>query len=88
MLHWVKSVQIQGYLWSVSSCIQSEYRKIRTRYDSVFGHFSRSVIAEVRLIFATFFISGIVKKEIMHFTNTNANKKKICVPKWLSQVGE
>ena len=25
------------------SCIQSEYRKIRTRNNSVFGHFSRSV---------------------------------------------
>ena len=27
---------------SVSLCIQSEYRKIRTRKNSVFGHFSRS----------------------------------------------
>ena len=23
--HWVKSVQIQGYFWSVSSCIRIEY---------------------------------------------------------------
>ena len=30
-------------LWSVSSCIQSEYRKIPTRNNSVFGHFSRKV---------------------------------------------
>ena len=37
-LHYVKSVQIRRYLWS-------EYRKIRTRNNSVLGHFSRSVKA-------------------------------------------
>ena len=41
--HCVNSVQIRSYFWSVFSCIQSEYRKIRTRNNSVFGHFSRSV---------------------------------------------
>ena len=52
--HCVKSVQIRSYFWSVFSGIrieyrdlvnlriQSEYRKIRTRNNSVFGHFSRS----------------------------------------------
>ena len=52
--HCVKSVQIRIYFWSVFSCIwteygeiwslriQSEYRKIWTRNNSVFGHFSRS----------------------------------------------
>ena len=52
--HCVKSVQIRSYFWSVFSCIrteyiyyvnlhiQSEYREIRTRNNSVFGHFSRS----------------------------------------------
>ena len=30
------------YFWSVFSCIQAEYRKIRTRNNTVFGHFSRS----------------------------------------------
>ena len=34
--HCMKSVQIQSYFWS-------EYKKIRTRNNSVFGHFSRSV---------------------------------------------
>ena len=38
----VKSVQIWSYFWSVFSCIRSEYRKIRTRKNSVFGHFSCS----------------------------------------------
>ena len=40
--HWVKSVQIRSYFWSVFSCIRTEYRKIRTRNNSVFGNFSRS----------------------------------------------
>ena len=49
--HCVKSVQIRSYFWSVFSCIwieyvnlriQSEYRKIWTRNNCVFGHFSRS----------------------------------------------
>ena len=40
--HWVKNVQILSYFWSVFSCIRTEYRKIRTRNNSAFGHFSRS----------------------------------------------
>ena len=53
----VKSIQIRSYFWPVFSCIwteygdllrlrrfiQSEYRKIRTRNNSVFGHFSHSI---------------------------------------------
>ena len=31
------------FFLSVFSCIQSEYRKIRTKKNSVFGHFSHSV---------------------------------------------
>ena len=42
LIHCVKSVRIRSFFWSVFSCIQSEYRKIRTRKNSVFGHFSRS----------------------------------------------
>ena len=38
-----KSVQILSYFWSVFSYIRTEYGKIRTRNNSVFGHFSRSV---------------------------------------------
>ena len=38
----VKSVQIRSFLWSLLSCIQSEYRKIWTRKNSVYGHFSHS----------------------------------------------
>ena len=53
-LYCVKSVQIRSCSWSVFSHIQTEYRvslriqskcgKIRTRINSVFGHFSRSVV--------------------------------------------
>ena len=51
ILHCVTSVQIRSYFWSLFSCIRteygdlgrSEYRKIRTSNNSVFGHFSRSV---------------------------------------------
>ena len=38
--HCMKSVQIRSYFWSAFSCIHSEYRKIQTRNNSVFWHFS------------------------------------------------
>ena len=53
--HFVKSVQIRSFLWCVFYRIrteyeeivflriQSEFMKIRTRKNSVFGHFTRSV---------------------------------------------
>ena len=51
-LHCVKSVQIWSFFWSVFSRIWTEYsvsvrirsecEKIRTRKNSVFGHFARS----------------------------------------------
>ena len=48
----VKNVQIRSYFWFVFSCIRTEYgdllvriQKIRTRNNSVFGHFSRSEIS-------------------------------------------
>ena len=36
-------VKIRSFFWSVFSWIQSEYRKIRTRKNTVFGLFLRSV---------------------------------------------
>ena len=42
-LHCMKFVQIRSYFLSVFSCIWTEYGQIRTRNNSVFGHFSRSV---------------------------------------------
>ena len=38
--HCMKSVQIRSFFWSVFSCIRTEHREIRTRKNSVFGHFS------------------------------------------------
>ena len=38
----VKSVQVWSFFWSIFSCIQSGYRKIRTRENPVFGYFSCS----------------------------------------------
>ena len=38
----LKSVQIQNFFWSVFSRILTEYGKIRTRKNSVFGHFPHS----------------------------------------------
>ena len=37
--------QIQRLFSSVFSCIQSKYRKIRTRKISLIGHFSRSAVS-------------------------------------------
>ena len=39
----MKSDQIRSFFWSVFSRIQSEYGKIRTRKNSVFGHFTQWV---------------------------------------------
>ena len=41
--YYMKNVQIRSYFWSVFSRIQSECGKIRTRNNSVFGHFLRSM---------------------------------------------
>ena len=55
-LRCVKSVQIRSYFWS-------EYRKIRTRNNSVFGHFSRSVQFSY-CSFVWFFYSKSLGKKI------------------------
>ena len=38
----VKSVQVRRFFWSAFSCI----RKIRTKKNSIFGHFPRSVLLQ------------------------------------------
>ena len=43
LYHCVKSVLIRSFFWSVFSRIQSEYMKIQTRKNFVFGHLSCSV---------------------------------------------
>ena len=49
--HCVESVRIRSFFWSVFSCIQSEYRKIKARKNSVYGHFSRSAVLGQNLRF-------------------------------------
>ena len=39
IFHCVKTLQIRSFFWSVFSCIQSKYRKMRTRKNSIFGQF-------------------------------------------------
>ena len=46
----VKSIQIRSFFLSVFYRIRTEYGKIRTRKNSVYGHFSRSGYAEVCVI--------------------------------------
>ena len=41
-----RGVQMQSYFWSAFFCIRTEYREVRTRNNSIFGHFSRSEISE------------------------------------------
>ena len=51
----VKSVQIQSFFWSVFSRIQAKYGKIRTRKNSIFGHFLCSdikLLSRLRLNFS------------------------------------
>ena len=45
--HCVKSVQIWSIFWSVFSCIQTEYSKIRTRKYSIIGLVSKTVTSRV-----------------------------------------
>ena len=53
--HCVKSVQIRSYFWSVFSCFRIEYRKIQTRNNSVFRHFSCSENFDENTFFKYFF---------------------------------
>ena len=48
--HCMKSVQIRIYFWSLFFCIRTEYRKIRTRNNSVFGHFHAMALTAWRII--------------------------------------
>ena len=42
----LESVQIRSFFWSVFSCIRTVYMKTRTRKNSAFEQFSRSVWTE------------------------------------------
>ena len=72
-LHCMKSVQIRSYFWSVFSCIQSKYRKIQTRNNSVFGHFSRSAWLIKNIIGGNIYLS-LTKRQTKHFQHCGWNR--------------
>ena len=74
--HCVKSVQIQSYFWSIFFCIRTEYRKIPTRNNYVFRHFSRSVnVAFYDNVSTDYFLRFLVslKDNIASISNVLAN---------------
>ena len=85
LIHYVKSVQIRSFFWSVFSCIRTEYGlntdspcsvecgKIRTRKNSVFWHFSRSDI----FLMSWYYSEKVFSVEKLNLTwnkQTNLNK--------------
>ena len=80
--HYTKSVQIRIFFWSVFSCTRTEYRKIRTRKNSVFGHFSRSDslvdFKVVRLLIERAHLKNQFKR-LDDFLLRISNAKQICL---------
>ena len=63
--HYVKDVQIRSFFWS-------EYGKIRTRKNSVFGHFSHTgkrnnaVVRHTAIAWQTLMIYGFIWRKLIH----------------------
>ena len=53
------------FFWPTFLCIRTEYRKIRTRKNSIFGQFSFSVVHKVTAHFYHFFFSN--KQYVLFF---------------------
>ena len=64
----MKSIQLRSYFWSVFSCIQSEYRKIPTRNNSAFEHFSRCEVHRF-----LFFFSDCYRKSRIWYVQESAS---------------
>ena len=61
--HYVKNVQIRSFFWS-------EYRKVRTRKNFVFGHFSRSELTESSLSNShSHILKLVLTKNHLHFAS-------------------
>ena len=77
-MYCVKSVQIPSNFWSVFSYIQSEYRKIRTRNNSVFGHFTQwwtnlnPFMLNVPILYPLFFSEKRMKQWNVSFAPINS----------------
>ena len=70
--HCVKSVQIRSYFWSVFFCIQSEQRKVWTKINYLFGHFSRSESKKISLQERRDFLWKILQVTIYLSGNVNS----------------
>ena len=85
--HWVKSVQIRIFFWSIFPCIRTEYRKTRARKNSVFGHFSRSgqwrwTCTQQILFFILTLYSAMSYNCQTHFKNLAANAARLLKCVW------
>ena len=60
-LNYVKSVLKKNFFWPVFYCIRIEYRKMRTRKNFAFGHFSRSAYLRWLAVLILVLISGLSK---------------------------
>ena len=63
----VEIVQIRSFFLSVFPCIQSQYRKIQTRNNSVFGHFSRNVFYRHLNIILIYFYWLLLLGSVLRF---------------------
>ena len=67
------------FFWSVFSCIRTEYRKIPTRKNSVFGHFSRSAYFDYILSHVDFSKSCAMRASVVYApTRQRASVSKAC----------
>ena len=55
-MHCKKSIQIRTFYWSIFYRIRTECGKIRTRKNSVFGHFSCSDVSHLNLFSISFLL--------------------------------
>ena len=83
--HYVKSAQIRRFFLSVFSRIRTKYGKIRTRKNSVFGHFSHIVsdLKEFLILIKTFQSSILV-----YMLNLNFSFRYIYVFKYLLEFSQ
>ena len=80
----MKSVQIRSFFWSIFFCIQSEYRKIRTRKNFVFGHFSRSVT--IYMFNESELTESLVGKSSIRSSNFKINKPSSEILNFVSRI--
>ena len=90
---WWREKWIRSIFWPIFSCIESEYRKIRTRKNPVFGHFSRGVLLNDRMLsFSGMYILKFtqvftIKHWLSLFTNySTINEFDIYIINWYKYI--